>query len=118
MNNNLNCSSDNIIIKKSLTGRIIKIKIKNNENNNNNNKINEKKERKIISPSRHDTSRTQTNLKIYPKLLSPNKKFKIGNNLNIQRRCDSPLKSRIIEIYKNFTPSVKNYKSIHPKWKR
>jgi hypothetical protein len=97
-----------MIEKKTTSGRIAKIYIQEHHHSN---------ERRSISPSRHDTARTCTGLKTYPKPRSPKKKFKLGTTSPVQRRCDSPIKSRILEIYKNFTPKMKNYKSINPRWK-
>jgi hypothetical protein len=96
-----------VIQKKTSSGRIARIHIHECPYSN---------ERRSLSPSRHDTSRTCTGLKSYPKPLSPKKKFKLGMTSSVQRRCDSPVKSRILEIYKNFTPKMRNYKSINPKW--
>lgn len=136
MNNNLNNNSNyKIITKKTSSGRIAKIQVKINSSSSSSSSSSfsplssplqsnlispniSPQRRRQTSPSRHDTARTSTGLKVYPRSLSPKKKFKIGSVIPIQRRCDSPLKNRIIEIYKNFTPSLKNYKSVNPRWKK
>jgi hypothetical protein len=101
-------SVPNVLNKVTSSGRIARISL---------NGSSPGKHRRSPVQSRHDTARTSTGLKKYPRPLSPNHRFKIGTQTSIARRCDSPLKSRILEIYKNFTPTPKNYKSVNPRWK-
>jgi hypothetical protein len=107
-NNSGNGREEPILIQRvTSTGRIAKISLVHSPG----------RHRRSPVQSRHDTARTATGLKTYPRPLSPNHRFKIGVKSSIERRCDSPLKSRILEVYKNFTPTPKNYKSVNPRWK-
>jgi lipid II:glycine glycyltransferase (peptidoglycan interpeptide bridge formation enzyme) len=65
--------------------------------------------------ARYDTFRTDVKRKKKIKPLSPNHKFALGTQ-PIQRRSQSPIREKIVAIYRHFSPKQKNYKSIQPRW--